>query len=195
MHHNTKRPRSPTRQKSATATKPIVLGKQSITQSLIKAPSVGHTPKTNLSTAPSDTKTQDSIHAQPKFNPHEFVKQQATRNVYDICMIKKFIGKKILIPAKGLLITPKIRDEAKLIKAALLVQEPQSKLPKSIIMHVICIQGTMVIVNGYSNYLAIGSISYKDIETNDALKHTEIKLVQYPKVSNSELRILLDYFA
>lgn len=203
MHHNTKRPRSPVRQKSSNVARPLVLGKTPIipkNTTLAAVPAILPA-KSNVSAAPSAklTTLPESDHGSKqeatKFNPQEFVKQYATRNTYDICMIKKFIGKKILIPAKGLLLTPKMREDAKHIKAALLVSDSNTKFPKSIIMHVVCVQGTMVIVNGYANYLAICSVSYKDIEANDTLKHTEIKLVQLPKVSNGELRILLDYFA
>lgn len=200
MHHNTKRPRSPVRQKSSNVAKPLVLGKTPIIPKNTTPTTMPTIPSVkNTSVAPSAKPTtlpeSDQVSKQEatKFNPQEFVKQYATRNTYDICMIKKFIGKKILIPAKGLLLTPKMREDAKHIKAALLVSD--TKFPKSIIMHVVCVQGTMVIVNGYANYLAICSVSYKDIEANDTLKHTEIKLVQLPKVSNGELRILLDYFA
>lgn len=126
-----------------------------------------------------------------KFEPNSFIKQNATRNSYDICMIKKFIGKKILIPVKGLLLTPKVKEDAKSVKHALLSQTNQ----KNITMHAICINGTMHIVSGYSSYIAISSISYKDIEANTYLQNTEIKLVLLPKITNANLKILLDYLA
>lgn len=136
-----------------------------------------------------------AVPAIAKFNPQEFVRTNATRNSYDICMIKKFIGKKILIPAKGVIITPKIKEDAKMIKAHLLTNTtPHESHHRHIILHVVCISGTMHIINGYSNYLAISAISYKDIEDNSVLRSTEIKLVQLPKVSNSEMRALLEYF-
>jgi hypothetical protein len=220
MHHNTKRPKSPVRHKSIPA-RPIVIGKISKAEHIDRADHLGKVDRSakidkhaesELTVAALNAKLNavsdgkqsaaaSAIHKHPvagsamqkqhsAFNPQEFIKQNAVRNTYDICMIKKFIGKKLLIPAKGLLLTPKVKDEAKHIKAALLANENQ----KNIILHVVCINGTMHIINGYSNYLAIGAISYKDIDTNLNLRNTEIKLIQLPKLSNAELRILLEYF-
>jgi hypothetical protein len=105
-------------------------------------------------------------------------------------MIKKFIGKKILIPAKGILLTQKIKTDAKNIKIQIL----NDNNCKTLIMHVVCINGIMYIINGYSYYIAINSIAYKDIETNNILKNIDIKLVQLPKVSSIELQKLIEYF-
>jgi hypothetical protein len=124
------------------------------------------------------------------FNPKEFIRNNSIRNSYDICIIKKFIGKKILIPAKGIVITPKIKLDAKNIKAQLL----SSDNCKNLIMHVVCINGIMHIINGFHYYLALNSIAYKDIETNQQLKNIDIKIVQLPKVSNIELQKLIEYF-
>ena len=105
-------------------------------------------------------------------------------------MIKKFIGKKILIPAKGIMLTQKIKTDAKNIKTQLLTDNNS----KNLIMHVVCINGIMYIINGYQHYMAINSIAYKDIESNEQLKNIDIKIVQLPKVSNIELQKLIEYF-
>jgi hypothetical protein len=125
-----------------------------------------------------------------KFSPVEYIKQNATRNLYDICIIKKLIGKKILIPAKGLILTNKIKQDAKIVKQQILTQDSI----KNIIIHVVCINGIMNIINGYHNYLALNSFSYKEVEINDKLKKIEVKVIQLPKVSNIELKQLIDYF-
>jgi hypothetical protein len=127
------------------------------------------------------------------FDPQVFIRQNGIRNTYDICVIKKFIGKKILIPAKHLILTVKIKEDAKNIKSVLL--EKNSSTPKNLIMHVVCINGTMNVINGYHYYLALNSISYKDIDANEHMKNIEIKLVQLPKVSNIELHKLIEYFS
>lgn len=124
------------------------------------------------------------------FDPKEFIRLNGTRNSYDICVIKKLIGKKILIPAKGMLATSKVKSDAKAAKTQLLSKDGC----KNLVMHVVCINGTMHIINGYHNYLALSSITYKDIDMHEQLKRTEIKIVQLPKVSNVELQQLIDYF-
>lgn len=128
------------------------------------------------------------------FEPQEFIKKNSTRNSYDIYVIKKLIGKKILVPSKDILLTNKIKDDAKKIKLLLLDNINLSKSnQKNIIIHVVCVSGIMYVISGYQNYLALNLITYKDIESNEHLNSLEVRLIQLPKVSSLELHQLIEY--
>jgi hypothetical protein len=155
-----------------------------------------NTPVTTSETTTPARRIKNGNHVEltPTFDPHEFIKKNSTRNSYDIHVIKKLIGKKILVPSKDILLTNKIKEDAKKIKLLLLDATNLSKgTQKNIIIHVVCVNGIMYVISGYHNYLAINAITYKDIESNEHLSSLEIRLIQLPKVSSLELRQLIEY--
>jgi hypothetical protein len=204
--NNIRRHRSPSRRTAPRPpAKPKVISPPKQPKPIVIGPPKQPKPTPQIIVSPTKTR-------QPKlpqiFNPQDFIRQNSVRNSYDILVIKKFIGKKILIPCKDLLLTDKIKDDAKDVKNMLMsndvldqsrpavqpsANQSRPAAASRITMHVVCINGIMHIIGGMHNYIAINTISYKDIETNEKIRNVDIKLVQLPKVSNQEIRQLIEY--
>ncbi len=127
--------------------------------------------------------------AKATFDPMQFIKQNGKKNTYDIYHVKKLIGKKIMMLDKGVLVGEAIKQDAKVLKEQLLIGGSK----KNIIIHAITFEGTLRVIGGIVCYAAICLISYQEIKSNSALNELELKVIQYPKPSQVNIKRLIDY--
>lgn len=131
-----------------------------------------------------------------KFDPISFIKNNSVKNTYDMIHIKKLIGKKIIILSKIIIVNDNIKKNTKIMKEYILNKDNYcSKKPKQIIMHAILSNGILNIIGGVSFYLAINTISYKDIEQHPHLNNIDIKIIQYPKITQTNIKKIIDYLS
>ena len=182
---------------STTSAKSIHSATQSATPNFHQAPqndkSVSN--KINISSPEVHSRTITKIDTHTNklsFIPQTYIKNNKICNIYDLCTIKRMIGKKIIIPAKELVLSADIRADAKHCKHILLNESFQEH-HKIITIYVMTNNGIMYVINGYSYFLAINSISYKELERHPSLSNLEIKIIKVPKVSSIDVLKLIDY--
>jgi hypothetical protein len=120
-------------------------------------------------------------------------KQQAVKpvkNTFTIIQVKKMIGKKLIVPWKGLNIPPQeLKENAKKV-AKKIVESSAQKGSKKLVLTTVCINGILNVICGLERSTAISMISYKEI---DKLNTSEIRIIiiQYPKMSQANIKNLI----
>lgn len=112
------------------------------------------------------------------------------KNTFTLIQIKKMIGKKLIVPWKGLNTPPQeVKDDAKKIKKKV-VESVSQKGSKKIMLTTVCIKGVLNIINGIERSLAISMISYKEIQKYN-MSDIKVVIVQYPTMSQANIKKLL----
>lgn len=111
------------------------------------------------------------------------------RNQFGLMHIKKLIGKKLLIPWKGLTITDKDKKSSININKNL-IDLAKQKNYKNIILTVVSVNGVLYIIKGIDRYLAINQISYKDIKKYN-MNEFVITLVCYQGLTQSQIKKMI----
>jgi hypothetical protein len=112
------------------------------------------------------------------------------KNIFNLYQIKKMIGKKLIIPWKGLNTSPQeLKDSSKKIKKKILDSVSQ-KGSKKLVITTVCLSGILHIINGLDRSTAISMISYKEIEklSGDDIK---VVVIQYSKMSQASIKNLI----
>ena len=91
-------------------------------------------------------------------------KSKSVKNTFSLIQIKKLIGKKLILPWKGIIITDEIKQKSKQTKEKLL---ESFKSGKKISISVMCVSGILHVIFGVDILLAIMSIPYTDIKKNN----------------------------
>ena len=113
------------------------------------------------------------------------------KNVFTFLQIKKMIGKKLIIPWKGLTISPQeLKDNAKKMKKKIMESALQTGGNKKIVLTTVCINGVLNIVNGIDRSTAISMISYKEMQKLD-MSDIKIIVVQYPQMSQAGIKNII----
>lgn len=89
---------------------------------------------------------------------------------------------------KGVLVNDALKQEANAIKDQLML----GTIKRNITIHVMSVEGILRVIGGVSVYAAICTISYQDIKSNN-LGSIELKVIQYPKQSQINVKRLIDY--
>jgi hypothetical protein len=119
-------------------------------------------------------------------------KQQALKpikNTFTIIQVKKMIGKKLIVPWKGLNTPPQeLKENAK--KVAKKIIESSSQGAKKLVITTVCINGILNVICGLERSTAISMISYKEIEK---LNTSEICIIiiQHPNMSQANIKNLI----
>ncbi len=114
---------------------------------------------------------------------HNFIK-----NNFNLYQIKRLIGKKLLIVSSLIPITIQMKNSSKIIKSKIL--DVSGNSIKNLIITTTCSNGILYVIKNVENFLAISSISYKEI---DSLQNTNINvvIVQYQKLSKKEIKDII----
>jgi hypothetical protein len=114
-----------------------------------------------------------------------------TKNVFPLQQVKKMIGKKLIILMPNIVVTIQDKNNAKVLKAKILEQHATDKATKckNVVITVMYNNGISYAFKHVDVYLAIGSISYKEMtNVGDTIMVT---VQQYPKLSKTELKKIL----
>lgn len=113
-----------------------------------------------------------------------------TKNTFNLMQVKKMIGKKLIVPWKGLNIPPQeLKDKAKKIKKKI-IDSVSQKGTKKLVLTTVCINGVLNIINGLERSNAISMISYKEIQKLN-MSDIKVVIVQYPKLSQTNIKNLI----
>jgi hypothetical protein len=111
------------------------------------------------------------------------------RNAFTLIQIKKMLGKKLIIPWKGLNVPPaELKEEAKKTKKKII--DSHKDPTKKIIITTVCINGVLNIIGGLDRAAAISLFSYKDLE-NAELAETRVIISQYPRMAQADIKNLI----
>jgi hypothetical protein len=114
------------------------------------------------------------------------------KNSFPIQQVKKMIGKKLIVPLPSLTVTVQEKNSAKLIKTKLLdveinKNEKSTTKKKNLILTAMCNNGVLYVFKNIDMFLAINSISYKEL--NDGVgDNITVIIHQYPKLTKTELK-------
>lgn len=119
------------------------------------------------------------------------------RNSFPIQQVKKMIGKKLIIPMPNMPINIQDKNSAKLLKTKIL-EEKNTSSPsaahigkkKNLIITAMYNNGVLHVFKHIDIYLAINSISYKELAAGVGDSITVI-IHQYPKLLKSDLKKIL----
>lgn len=113
-------------------------------------------------------------------------KSKCIKNTFSVYQTKKLIGKKLIIPWKGIIITDEIKQKSKKTKDTLM---ESFKKKKVISLTAMCISGILHIIYGIDILLAIMNISYTDIKKYN-IGTCHIEILQYPKLPKSDIQTI-----
>lgn len=118
-------------------------------------------------------------------------KKNIIRNNFTLHQIKKLIGKKLLLMWPSLVISIQTKNSSKLIRTKILDIPKDSTSLKNLVITAMCSGGLLYVIKGAETFLAIGSISYKEL---DNIKNTNINvlIIQYPKLNKKEIKDLIN---
>jgi hypothetical protein len=112
------------------------------------------------------------------------------KNTFTIIQVKKMIGKRLIVPWKGLNIPPQeLKENAKKIVKKI-VDSTFDKGSKKLVLTTICINGILNVICGLERSTAISMISYKEIEklnTSEIL----VVIIQHPKMSQANIKKII----
>lgn len=112
------------------------------------------------------------------------------KNTFTLIQIKKMIGKKLIVPWKGLTVSPaELKEEAKKAKQKIM-DSSDKKTSKKIVITTVCINGVLNIIGGLERSMAISMISYKEITKNN-LSDIRVVISQYSKMSQANIKNLI----
>jgi hypothetical protein len=113
------------------------------------------------------------------------------KNTFTIIQVKKMIGKKLIVPWKGLNIPPQeLKENAKKVIKKI-IESSHQKGTKKLVLTTVCINGILNIIGGLERYTAISMISYKEIEKLDTLGEICVIIIQHPKISQANIKNLI----
>lgn len=118
------------------------------------------------------------------------LKIQPIKNNFSMYQIKKMIGKKLLLPWVGLNINIQIKNSSKVIKSKIL-ENMSTNSVKNLILTTVENQGILYVIKNLETYLAINSVSYKEMESMQLSENINIIIIQYPKLSKSDIKLLI----
>lgn len=107
------------------------------------------------------------------------------KNQFSLYQVKKMIGKKLIVLPPNLVMTIQDKNNAKLLKQKIIESGK-----KNLILTVMCNQGIMFLLKNIDIFMAINSISYKELE-NDNINNIIVNIIQYPKLTKNEIHALL----
>ena len=113
------------------------------------------------------------------------------KNTFNIIQIKKMLGKKLIVPWKGLNNSPvALKEESRKFKKKILdsVKDPHGV--KKIVITTVCLGGVMNVVSGLERAVAISMFSYKDLE-DDIISDIKVVVSQYPRMSQADIKNLI----
>jgi len=112
------------------------------------------------------------------------------KNTFTLIQIKKMIGKKLIVPWKGLNTPPQeVKDNAKKVKKKI-IESLSQKGSKKIMLTTVCINGVLNIISGMERSMAISMISYKEISKHN-MSDIRVVIVQYAKMSQANIKNLI----
>ena len=112
------------------------------------------------------------------------------KNIFNLIQVKKMIGKKLIIPWKGINKPPQeINYNARKVKKKILESAKNEKF-KKIILSAICLNGVLNIINGLDRCMALSMISYKEIQKNN-MENMNVIILQYPKMSQKNIKNII----
>ena len=116
------------------------------------------------------------------------------RNTFTLIQIKKMLGKKLIIPWKGLNSSPaELKEEAKKSKKKIiesLKDGDKAQSSKKLVITTICINGVMNIIGGLDRAVAISLFSYKELEKN-SISDIKVVISQYPRMPQVDIKNLI----
>jgi hypothetical protein len=116
-------------------------------------------------------------------------KQKSVTNTFSFVQIKKLIGKKLIIPWKGIIISDDIKQKSKKIKEKI-IENAKVCRQKNITLSSMLINGILHVIFGIDVLLAIMSISYTEIKKYNI--ESNIDVIQYPKIHKLDIHKLLE---
>ena len=111
------------------------------------------------------------------------------KNTFTVYQIKKMIGKKLIILFSPQILPPNIKTLVKNIKAKILENKRKNTV---ITFTVVCIKGILYVIKNMEYFLAINSISYKEIDKLDIEKRIGVVIHQYPFMTKSEIKKIIN---
>ena len=116
------------------------------------------------------------------------------KNSFPIYQVKKMIGKKLIIPWNSLIISIQNRNAAKIIKTKIIESykndTSSNKKQKTLVLMAICNNGVLQVFKNIEIFIAINSISYKELNEGVG-NNINIIIHQYPKMTKNEINKLL----
>jgi hypothetical protein len=130
---------------------------------------------------PSDKSIKKSPHKSTQ-NTYNIIK-----NNFTIYQIKKMIGKKLIIPWPGSVITIQEKNLSRNTKNKIL----DAVGKKNLVITTFCSHGVLYVIRNMDIYLALNLISYKELEGMN--NEINVTIIQYPKLSKSEIKSILNH--
>jgi hypothetical protein len=134
--------------------------------------------------SPKNTGKRNGAKSPTRKSPKSF-KKKPIRNVYTLLQFKKHIGKKLIIPWKGMGVNID-REAISKIKTQIM-NEPNKK---TITITCVCMGGILYVINGIEKYMGVNTISYDEIKKKN-LKDVPIVIIQYMDLSQSEIKKMI----
>ena len=110
------------------------------------------------------------------------------KNTFTLYQVKKMIGKKLIMPWNNITISIQDKNSSKFIKSKVL----ETSTKKNIILTTMCVQGILYVIKNIDMYLAIHSISYKELEDFNC-NDISVIVIQYSKMNKTEVLNLINY--
>ena len=113
------------------------------------------------------------------------------KNTFTLIQIKKMMGKKLIVPWKGLNTSPaSLKDESKKFKKKITDSVKDPTGAKKIVITTVCINGVMNVISGLDRAVAISLFSYKELEKN-SISDIKVVISQYPRMSQADIKNLI----
>ncbi len=115
-----------------------------------------------------------------------------TKNTFPLQQVKKMIGKKLIVPMPNLIVTIQDKNNAKILRSKIMdsaQEKTASTKQRNLVLTTMYNVGILYVFKHIDVYLAISSISYKDM---NAIGDTTLVVVQqYPKLTKHELKKIM----
>lgn len=119
-------------------------------------------------------------------------KYNIIKNNFTIYQIKKMIGKKIILISPLITADSNHKNLSKIIKSKILENISDIKLGvKNLIITTVCSNGILYVIKNIEVFLAINSISYKELDTYKNNNDINILVLQYPQMPKSEIKEII----
>ena len=109
------------------------------------------------------------------------------KNNFTMYQMKKMIGKKLILLWSGIDITIQDKNSARLTKTKIL----ETTTKKNLVITTFCNQGVLYVIRNIDIFLALSTISYKELEISKC-NDVNVIIIQYPKLSKSEIKELIN---
>lgn len=111
----------------------------------------------------------------------------SVKNSFSIYQIKKMIGKKLLIIHPIISAHNQLKSSSKNIKEKIL---DNTNSAKNLVLTATCNSGILFVFKNIDTFLAINSVSYKELESNKNID-INVVIVQYSNLTKQEVKELL----